>query len=86
MKPERVLQPALQFVINSECGGKHGTKRLVAAEGTPRGAVSKKFRNVFEVADVNVAVDGVHVIEMKCIVKMVGVNDKCCSDNGCEQN
>ena len=41
---------------------------------TAGAAILKKLRDIVNIPDIGVAVDGVTIVEMEAIIKMVGVN------------
>ena len=75
MKPYRVII-ACKPVINGKAGNNNGPVSLVLRQYTTGTAISKKPGDIFQRADVGIVDDGVKIVKMKSVVKMIGVNEQ----------
>lgn len=80
MKKERIVAIP-KPIINCERGGGYRPVRLILRQNTAGAAVFKEMRNVFDVPDVGIVIDGMAVVKMKAIVKVVGIHRRNSSEN-----
>ena len=71
MEEEIVIQSSCKFVVYRERCRKNRTIGLIRWQRTSGCSISEKLRDVLEVADVKIVVDGMDVVEMKGIMKMI---------------
>jgi hypothetical protein len=82
MKPESVVDASLQCVVYGQACGEQGAIALVGRKTAEGGSVGKKAGNIAQFSDKEIVFDGVAVVEMKGIVKMIAVG---CNDCSSEQ-
>ena len=73
MEEKWVVTIAQPIVDRQGCGGNRAVS-LVLRQDAAGAAILKKLRDIVNIPDIGVAVDGVTIVEMEAIVKMVGVN------------
>ena len=73
MEEKRVVTIAHPIVDRQGCGG-YRAVGLVLRQDAAGAAILKKLRDIVNIPDIGVAVDGVTIVEMEAIIKMVGVN------------
>ena len=73
MKKERIIAFP-QPVIDGQRGGCYRAVCLVLRQYAAGGTVLEKSWDVFKVPDIGVIINGMIIVEMKAVVKMVGIN------------
>ena len=58
-------------IIHSSAGRHHGPIAEVVGHRTKGAYIRKEFGEVAHVSDVNIVADGMRIIEMKAVVKMI---------------
>lgn len=73
MEEKRVVTIA-HPIVNGQRSGSYRAVSLVLRQDAAGAAILKKLRDIVNIPDIGVAVDGVTIVEMEAIIKMVGVN------------
>ena len=73
---EKWVVTIAQPIIDGQGSGGYGAVRLVLRQDTAGAAILKKLRDIVNIPDIGVAVDRMAIVEMKAIIKMVGINQR----------
>ena len=80
MVPERVIAIATegfgQRAIERKGGGQHRTVRAVDRQNGKRRRVCKEARDVAQLLNIDISLNGMVIIEMKRVVPVIGIDEK----------
>ena len=76
MKIKSRFESVSQPVVYREGGGRQGAVGLIGGQGTLGSRAGKKQRNIFDTSDTGVVDDGVIVVKMKGVMKMIGIGNQ----------
>ena len=86
MKPERGVAMA-ESVVQRQRSGDHGPISAVGRKHAEGGGVGKEARQVAQTSDIGIVDDGMGIVEVKRIVKMIGVGGAHGQQkDGCKRN
>ena len=71
---EKGVVTIAQPIVNGQRSSGYRAVSLVLRQDAAGAAIFKKLRDVMNIPDIGIAVDGVTIVEMEAIVKMVRIN------------
>jgi hypothetical protein len=73
-------------IIHSGAGRNYRTVSQVVGHGTKSTNIGKEFGEVSQVPDINIIADGVRIIKMEAVIKVIGISNQQSKKQNCSNN